>query len=372
MFLWLNNLPNPGGSASTVVDPEPPPEESTPVANSSQLTTFSDLYTDLQNRVRVATGVTATETQAKRYINIAIHDINLGFQYKLPWLERNAQLRTHAAYTTGTISIDVGSTTLTGSGTDWASANAYGEGNARASGKILLEGKTDIYPVSDVGSATTITLQSRYVGTENLSGATYTYYEDMYDLATDFLRPIDFQLFSTAANITLLPRDEFRRRFPRPNVAGRPEYACIVDLSPSGGTTPIRRVQLFPYPNDTYIIPYSYITSAVGVSSAGVARTSLSSDSDEPLLPLRYRHAIVFHALYHWYRDKRDDSRSQEAKAEYTDIMLRIVDDQDFGAPTKAHLRPTTAMYTRNARNPYRGGHHGRYTTGSSFDQGRS
>lgn len=102
MFLWLNNLPNPGGSASTVVDPEPPPEESTPVANSSQLTTFSDLYTDLQNRVRVATGVTATETQAKRYINIAIHDINLGFQYKLPWLERNAQLRTHAAYTTGT------------------------------------------------------------------------------------------------------------------------------------------------------------------------------------------------------------------------------------------------------------------------------
>ena len=44
----------------------------------SQLTTFSDLYTDLQNRVRVTTGVTATENQAKRYINIALHDLHLG------------------------------------------------------------------------------------------------------------------------------------------------------------------------------------------------------------------------------------------------------------------------------------------------------
>ena len=63
----------------------------------SQLTTFSDLYTDLQNRVRAATGVTATENQAKRYINIALHDMALGFQYKMPWLEREAYIRTAAA-----------------------------------------------------------------------------------------------------------------------------------------------------------------------------------------------------------------------------------------------------------------------------------
>ena len=62
----------------------------------SQVTTFLDLYTDLQNRCRVTTGVSATETQAKRYINIALADFNLGFQHKLPWLERTAQLRTHA------------------------------------------------------------------------------------------------------------------------------------------------------------------------------------------------------------------------------------------------------------------------------------
>jgi len=105
------------------------------------------------------------------------------------------------------------------------------------------------------------------------------------------------------------------------------------------------------------------------VSSAGSALTSLSSDTDEPLIPLRYRHAIVYHALYHWYRDKRDDARSQEAKAEYTDIMLRIVDDQDFGAPTKAHLRPAN-MY--HVKRPYRHGLSGRHASGGRFDQGYS
>ena len=339
------------------------------MSTTSQLTTYADLFTDLQNRCRVTTGVTATETQAKRYINIALHDFNLGFQYKLPWLERTAQLRTHAPYSTGTVAISVGSNTLTGTSTLWATADSYGENNARTTGKMTLQGTTDIYPITTVTSDTAITLASKYVGSAALSGATYTYFEDTYDLASDFLRPIDFQFFSQAYNIQLIPRDEFRRRFPRPNVQGNPQYACLLDLAPNGSTSPIRRVQFYPYPSTTLIVPYTYVTNAVGVSSAGAALTSLSSDTDEPLIPLRYRHAVVYHALYHWYRDKRDDARSQEAKAEYTDIMLRIVDDQDFGAPTKAHLRPAN-MY--HVKRPYRHGLSGRHASGGRFDQGYS
>ena len=333
------------------------------------LNDFEDLYTDLQNRVRVTTGVTATQDQAKRYINIAIQDFNLGFQYKLPWLERQGQLRTHAPYTTGTVSLNVGGTTVTGSGTLWGTTNSYGENNARPSGRMLFQGTTDVYPIYAVGSDTSLSIQNRYVGSANLSGATYTYFEDTYDLASDFLRPLDFQFFSQAYNVELIPRDEFRRRFPRPNVSGRPKYACILDLTPNGNTTPIRRVQFYPYPDNTYVIPYSYITSAVGVSAAGATLEGLTNTTDEPLVPLRYRHAIVYHALYHWYRDKRDDVRSQEAKAEYTDIMLRIVDDQDFGAPTKAHIRPGGG-YTNHAKKPYRTGMSGSYDINGRFDRG--
>jgi hypothetical protein len=361
-MLWLLNL---GFAGSEPVEVEPV------VSETGQPTTFADLYTDLQNRVRVTTGQTATTIQAKRYINTAIHDMSLGFEYKMPWLERNGLLRTHASYSTGTLSVDVGSAALSGSGTAWATANSFGENNVRTTGKWLLNGEAEIYPTTTVASDTSVTMSTAYVGTSNLSGASYVYYEDEYALASDFLRPMDFQFFSQAYNIELIPRDDFRRRFPRPNIGGKPEFACIVDHAPSGSTTPVRRVQFHPYPTTAMLIPYSYITNAVGVTSAGVQLTNLSSDTDEPLMPLRYRHAIIYHALYHWYRDKRDDARSQEAKAEYTDIMLRIVDGQDFGSSSKGQIRPNPSGYARAARRPYGRSGGRRYDINNRFDHGR-
>ena len=94
------------------------------MSSTSQLTTFSDLYTDLLNRVRVTTSVSASVEQAKRYINIALHDIHLGFDYKLPWCERQSYLRTKAPYTTGTVQAVNGSGTLSGTGTAWNTNNA--------------------------------------------------------------------------------------------------------------------------------------------------------------------------------------------------------------------------------------------------------
>jgi len=100
------------------------------MSSTSQLTTFSDLYTDLLQRVRVATSVTATIEQAKRYINIALHDIHLGFDYKLPWCEASFTIRTKAPYTTGTVTATYGSATLIGAGTAWNTADAFSVTNA--------------------------------------------------------------------------------------------------------------------------------------------------------------------------------------------------------------------------------------------------
>ncbi|GAG28422.1 unnamed protein product, partial [marine sediment metagenome] len=82
------------------------------MSSTSQVTTFLDLYTDLQNRAREQTGITATETQAKRYINIALHDMHLGQGEKYPWAERNGVIITQAQYTTGTIAVNKGGTFL--------------------------------------------------------------------------------------------------------------------------------------------------------------------------------------------------------------------------------------------------------------------
>lgn len=329
------------------------------MSSTSQPTTFSDLYTDLLQRVRVTTSISATAEQAKRYINTALQDIHLGFDYKFPWCERQGYLRTKAPYSTGTVTAVKGSGTLSGTGTAWNSNNDHSVKNVVGHGKFIIEGSSEVYKVNTVTNDTSLALYTNFM-TDSVSDATYTYFEDEYNLGTSFLRPVDFQSFSPDMGIALIPRDEFRRRYPVIRVSGRPRVACIIDTTASSSIqTQTRKVLLYPYPDQEYLIPYTFVTGNIARDTAGVTpATSLSADSDEPIMPLRYRHAIVLHALYHWYRDKKDDARSEQARAEYVDIMQRIVSDNDIATHTTAHMRPSVGSYARAAQSPYsrRGG----------------
>jgi hypothetical protein len=341
------------------------------MSTTSQVTTFSDLYTDLQNRVRVATGITATENQAKRYINIALQDIHIGTDYTFPWTERRAFLTTKAPYSTGTITVNPGVTIANGTDTLWNTNTSYGDTNINVGGKLRIAGSTDLYTVNAVSSDTLLGISQRYVGLEALTDAEYVSFQDEYALASDFLRPIDFALFSTDWNIPLLDRKEFRRLHVRGNISGKPTSASILDLSFSGSTTPVRKVVLYPYPDQVYIIPYSYVTSNLVVTSAGVEQSALSSDTDEPIMPLRYRHVIVLHALANWYRDKRDDARSQEAKAEFGELMTRMIADHDMGTHNRVRIQPNEGLYRAHAVRPYRRQGGTRYSTNNRFDSFR-
>ena len=113
---------------------------------------------------------------------------------------------------------------------------------------------------------------------------------------------------------------------------------------------------------------YHYITNKFAVTASGVAAQSLSNDTDEPIVPFAYRHAILFHALYHWYRDKKDDDRSRDAKAEYEQVLARISSSTEIGE-RRPRIEPRVSPYRRQARNPYRTGNRGYYTAGDAFDQ---
>lgn len=337
------------------------------MAVDTQLTTFSDLYTDLQNRVRVETGVTATENQAKRYVNIALHDMHIGFGEKFPWAERNAILVTHAQYTTGTCSINQGATALTGASTLWNTNNSFGVANIRVNGKIVVDGGAEVYTIQTVTDDTNAVLTSAFVDADR-SAVGYTYFEDEYDLDSNFLRPFDLTNFDQNAEIPLIGRRLFRQRYPRNNITGKPRVATIVDRTFGSDTTPVRRVLFHKPPDDAHMISYNFITRNLAVSASGAEQENLSADTDEPVVPLRYRHAIIFHALYHWYRDKKDDDRSLQAKAEYTDIILRITGDVEIGA-SRPRIQPRLAVYARHARRPYTPHRGRRFTTGSTFDE---
>lgn len=328
---------------------------------------FSDLYTSLLNRVREQTTATATISQAKQYINTALQDMHIGYGERFPWCERSARLTTIAPYSTGTVSISQGSVTLTGTSTLWATTNAFGVANARNTGKMAINGTPVIYEVSAVGGAGTITLGERYVGTTVTNG-TYVYFEDEYDLSADFLRPLDTQFFDSRADIKIIDRTTFRRNYPANSVTGKPVAACIVDRAFVSNTTPVRRVAFYRPPDAAYSIPYNFVTNKLVVTSAGVAAQSLSADTDEPIVPFQFRHIIVLHALYNWYRDKKDDARSQEAKQEFVDLMLRTTGDTEVGE-RRPRIQPRMSNYRNNARAPYRSGVRSAHTLGSRFDR---
>jgi len=273
-------------------------------------------------------------------------------------------LQTHAVYSDGTVDIATSArTAVTGTTTLWNTAvTGMGFNNVRVGGKMTFVGGTDVYTVGAVGSDTGITLVDRYIGTDALSGASYTYFEDEYALASDFARPLDVRQFSSAIDLPILGRQEFYQRFPRNSTTGRPQRCTLLELGPTTSVSPQPRILIHPAPDQVYNIPYRYITSHLAVTSAGSGAADLVNDTDEPIIPLRYRHLLIYYALYQWYRDRKDDARAQEANSDYVDLYKRVAGDTS-AETGKASLRVVRRGGMVGPRRT------GRYSTGTRFDE---
>lgn len=335
------------------------------MSSSTQPTDFSDLYSSLLERAR-ENSTTALVTVAKQYIQQAHMDIYIGNGEKFHWAERRAYIVTHAEYSTGTIAATQASATLTGTSTVWTSTNAQGQQNVQVGGKMVIDGTSNVYEVTAVGGAGSATISPVYSETTD-TGMSYRYFEDEYALATDFWKPIDARRFDDEGNIRLIGRSEFRRMFPSNRTPGTSIVAAtLIDRAPSGNTTPIRKILFAPPPSDTKVIPYSYVTANIVTSSAGTAQTAFSATTDEPIMPLRYRHVIVLKALEQWYRDRKDDQRSMQAGAEYRDLLARMVEDHDIGAD-RLKIRFDRARYRNRAKRPLGRGQ--RFDVNNRFDR---
>lgn len=302
------------------------------MSETTEVITFADMQTDFINSIRGVTTQEATTNLAKRYLNTALRDVHILPGNKFRWQYRRGMIITNAPYTTGTVTIaDATRTTVTGSSTLWNTAvTGFGVNNAQAGGHITFSGLNEVYEVASVSSDTAMTLATRYTGDE-LSGATYRYYEDEYALASDFHEFVDVRMFSTDMNIPLIGSMDFRRRFPRNDIIGRPTVATHIQLGFSSTTAPRHRVVLHPVPDDRYSIPYWYVTSNLAVSSAGVEQARMTADTDEPIVPVQFRRVIVLHALYHFFLVYKDDDRWAPLKGEYTDLMIRLAGMKETG-----------------------------------------
>lgn len=341
------------------------------MSTTSTPTAFSDLITACQNQLREGTG-TSVSTILKSLLNQANHDVHL--QQNWPWAERRDYIRTVPTYAVGAVNIAASTrTTLEGTGGLWnTTVTGMGVANVQAGGKVVFGGEQDVYTIASVSSDTAATLETRYIGglttatAYALAYGSYSYFEDEYALASDFWRLVDARQFSDAISIPVIPRQEFYRRYVRNATPSTPRLCTILELGPSASVTPRPRVLFHPAPSATINIPYRYITSHLAMDSAGTGQANLSADSDEPIIPLRYRHVLVFYVLSHWYRDRKDDQRSAEAAGHYSDLVRRMAGDV---SPERDHPRLVAGKrrYLLNTAGG-RAWHRGRYTTGSAWD----
>jgi hypothetical protein len=337
------------------------------VSASDTPATLSEMQTDFLESLREATGVTATNTIATRYLNRANHHLH---SEKWWWAERRGVIRTNPPYVTGTIDIATATsrTAVTGSGTLWTTTNTYGDANAVAGYKMTVGSITNVHIISTVGSATSITLDTPYTGDSDLDDSSYAIYNDEYSLATDFAELKDTRFFDEDREIRLIGSHEFYTTFARNSQRDKPKVATLVEIGPSGSVTLRRRVVLGPAPDDTYLIPYRYYTTHLVTGASGGLWANLTNSDDQPIVPLRWRQAIVTKAKAEWARDRKDDARATEWDNEYAAMILRA---RSTTGPTddRPTIKPRVSSYWSHARRPYRSGTGGRLSTGSAFDE---
>ena len=346
-------------------------------------TTFLDLQRAVLNRVQVVLGSSTADSvstlYAQSFLNQANHDLHMRKDWF--WAQRRNVLLTNARYTTGLASIVLTART-TVSGTTSATVTTLPAwntavtgmdfNNVEAGGKMRFAGQSDVYEVSTIDADTSIVLLSRYVESTALVAGTYVYYRDEYALASDFWRLVDIRQFSSAYTIPVIPRKDFYARYPRNSTLALPRVCTIIELGSggAGATTDWRpRVVFHPAPDKVYSIPYRYMTRNLAVQGADptVGLVNMSANNDEPIVPVRYRHALTEYALYLWYRDLKDDQRAQMALQTYEQLVARMAGDTE---PQADHVRfvPRRAAY--RTAGPRRTTHQ-RYGTGTAFDEMR-
>lgn len=287
-------------------------------------------FLDLQDHVLDLIDVDDATTRARvsDYINIAGRDVWMAH----PWPERQAEgtITTLAPYSTGTVSSS--GTTITGSGTTFPTtytatlfrfATAYG---------------APFYQVTTRDSATQLTLAESYVGTA-LSGATYVLWQDIYNLASDVDTLVDVRLLKQGADGPIhgalerrLDEDAYFAR-----EAGYPVAYCMTTQSSAG----LKRVRLWPAPDEQYRLKYRYLKSY----------TDMSADGDECVVPESRRDVLIAGSLRYAYRLKDEYQKALAEEANFNRMLAEHWRREKQQAPIQARRRPFDRA--RGGRDPF-------------------
>ena len=155
------------------------------------------LFSDLENEVYAHIGLdstnTANQTNVDRWLNYTQQDICSRWPW--PFMLGQETMVTIPDYSTGTVSVNAGGTTVTGVGTAFTTLQADG------TYYIQFNTANDWYPVSSRASGTSITIGTAYQQTTNLSASAFTLRKFYYSLSSSADEIIDVVNWNTPVKL---------------------------------------------------------------------------------------------------------------------------------------------------------------------------
>lgn len=282
--------------------------------------TFGVLQTEVFDQTGLDSTDVNNQTRVQRWLNLIQQDICA----RWPWnfLRSRESIVTVIDYTTGTVSVNSGSTTVTGTGTTFTSIQGSGQYY------IQFSGANDWYQITAQGSGTSLTMSPAYTPSTNATNVTYTIRKFFYSLSSSCDRICDVKNWNTPLKLDeMFPRDV---DFVQPNPqASNTSYGFI----PYG----------YDSSNNVQIIPYPFPSDARLFEIKTFKRpTDMVLPNDLPTLPNKWAHIIAFGANSLGYAYKRQadmatlwektfetkivDMMSQERTSEDSSPILQSID----------------------------------------------
>jgi hypothetical protein len=170
----------------------------------------------------------------------------------LPWMNGRAVITTVDDYSTGTVDITNGATTVAGGD----SAPVWTAGMVGRA--FTTNDRNSLYRIGSFTSATSIEIEEAW-SEDTVDEGSYVIAQDRYDLPTDFDDLITASLEGpTTRRLNIITPSEMdrQRHTMRGKVltTGAPTYISVYDIASSG----VRQIELDPFPDDEYRIAIKY------------------------------------------------------------------------------------------------------------------
>lgn len=257
-------------------------------------------FTDLQNEVYAHTALDSTDTtnqtNVKRWINYVQQDICS----RWPWtfMYGREALATIPGYLTGTVSVNSGATTVTGSGTAFTALQ--GDGTYY----IQFSGANDWYNVTARGSGTSITIGNAYAPPTNLVNGTFTLRKFFYSLSSSVDEIFDIRNWNTPVKLIQCDPRTIDALNPLVESTNAPYAYMMFGVDSSGNQvfTP------YPFPTDARLFEFRIKKRPTDMSAGG----------DFPSIPNKYAHVLAWGAVAigFAYLRKFEDAQIWNAKVE--------------------------------------------------------